>query len=57
MLVVQLKPEEEILPRISGKRIFVFECIGCQEVYFPREEVEEFIEGLKNEITGRGKGG
>jgi len=53
MLVVQLKPEEEILPRISGKRIFVFECIGCQEVYFPREEVEEFIEGLKNEITGR----
>ncbi|MEA3485664.1 MAG: methylenetetrahydrofolate reductase C-terminal domain-containing protein [Candidatus Aerophobetes bacterium] len=53
MLVTQLKPEEEILSKISQKRLFIFECLGCQEVYFPREEVEKFIKGLKNEVIGR----
>jgi len=53
MLVVQIKPEEEILPKISSKRPFIFECLGCQEVYFPTEEVEKFIDNLKEEIVGK----
>jgi len=53
MLVTQLKPEDEILPKISQKKLFIFECPGCQEVYFPREEIEEFIEDFKNKITAR----
>ncbi len=53
MLAVQLKPEDEVLPRIFRKRLFIFECLGCQEVYFPRQEVEKFIESLENEITAK----
>jgi len=53
MLVVQIKPEEEILPKISSKRLFIFECLGCQEVYFPTEDVEKFIDNLKEEIVGK----
>ena len=53
MLVIQLKPEEEILAKISGKRLFIFECLGCKELYFPKEEVAKFVDGLKEEIMGR----
>ncbi len=53
MLVVQIKPEEEILPKISSKRLFIFECLGCQEIYFPAEDVEKFIDNLKEEIVGK----
>lgn len=53
MLVIQLKPEEEVLAKISGKRLFIFECLGCKELYFPKEEVTKFVDGLKEEITGR----
>ena len=53
MLVIQLKPEEELLAKISGKRLFIFECLGCRELYFPKEEVAKFVDGLKEEITGR----
>mgnify|MGYP001026687824 CR=1 FL=1 len=47
MLVTQIKPEEEILPKISKKRIFIFECLGCNEVYFPKKKAENFIDKLK----------
>ncbi len=53
MLAAQLKPKEEVLAKIFGKRVFIFECIGCEEVYFPREDVEKFIKELKEEITGK----
>jgi len=53
MLVIQLKPEEEILAKISGKRLFIFECLGCKEFYFPKEEVAKFVDGLEEEIMGR----
>lgn len=53
MLVTQIKPEEEVLAKIFGKRLFIFECTGCEEVYFPREDVEKFIKELKEEITGK----
>ena len=53
MLITQLKPEEEVLPKISGKRLFIFGCLGCKELYFPKEEVGKFVDSLKEEITGR----
>lgn len=53
MLVTQAKPKEEILTKISGKRVFILECVGCKEVYFPKEDVEKFIKELKEEMTGR----
>lgn len=53
MLVTQLKPEEEVLAKISGKRLFIFGCLGCKELYFPKEEVAKFVDGLKEEIMGR----
>ena len=53
MLAVQIKPEEEILPRISSKKLFIFQCPGCQEVYFPREDAEALIGSLSNQITGK----
>ncbi|HEU65170.1 MAG TPA: 5,10-methylene tetrahydromethanopterin reductase [Chloroflexi bacterium] len=53
MLAVQIKPEEEILPLISAKKIFIFECLGCREVYYPTENAEKFIHSLKEQIVGR----
>jgi electron transport complex protein RnfC len=53
MLAVQIKPEEEILPLIATKRLFIFECLGCREVYYPTENAEKFINNLKEQIVGR----
>jgi electron transport complex protein RnfC len=53
MLAVQIKPEEEIRPLISEKRLFIFECLGCREVYYPKENADKFINSLKEQIVGR----
>jgi electron transport complex protein RnfC len=53
MLAVQIKPEEELLPLISEKRVFVFECLGCREVYYPIENAQKFINSLKAPVVGR----
>lgn len=53
MLAVQLKPEDEILPRISRKKLFIFECSGCQEVCFPRKDVEGFIGNVRGQVIER----
>jgi len=53
MLVVQIKPKEEILPLISSKRIFILECLGCRDVHYPVEAAEEFIGDLKEEVVER----
>ena len=53
MLAVQVKPEEEVVPLISSKKLFVFECLGCREVHYPVEEAAQFLGNLKEEITGR----
>ena len=49
MLVVQIKPKEEILLKVSSKKLFILECLSCQEVYFPEEDAERFINELKEE--------
>jgi electron transport complex protein RnfC len=53
MLAVQIKTEEEILPLISEKRLFIFECLGCREVYYPTENADKFINNLKAQVVGR----
>lgn len=53
MLVVQLKPDEEIRPRIAGKKVFILECLGCQDVYSPKDEVNKFVDNLKEKVLDR----
>ncbi len=48
MLITQLKPKEELLEAAKGKKIFVLQCYGCAEVYLPKEEINSFLEELKN---------
>ncbi len=53
MLTVQIKPEEEIFSKVSGRKLFVFECPGCQEIYFPREDAEALLTKLSGQIVGK----
>ncbi len=53
MLVIQLKPDDEIKPHIAGKKLFILECLGCQDVYSPRDEVNKFIDNLKEKVSAR----
>ncbi|MFN3966433.1 MAG: methylenetetrahydrofolate reductase C-terminal domain-containing protein [Endomicrobiia bacterium] len=46
MLITQAKSLEEILKTIL-KKTLVIKCIGCKEVYFPEEDVNNLI----NELT------
>ena len=53
MLVVQLKTDDEIRHHIAGKKLFILECLGCQDVYSPRDEVNKFIDNLKEKVLDR----
>jgi electron transport complex protein RnfC len=53
MLVVQLKPEDELQHLIASKKLLVIECLGCQDVLYPLEQIDSYIKGLNNELTGR----
>ena len=50
MLITELKSKETILSLITGK-VFIINCHGCKEVYFPEKETEE----LQKELTAEGK--
>ena len=50
MLITELKSKETILSLITGK-VFIINCHGCKEVYFPEKEAEE----LQKELTAEGK--
>lgn len=58
MLITQLKPKEELLEVVKGKKIFVLQCYGCAEAYLPKEEINLFLatalagspKELKNEV-------
>ena len=49
MLITQMKSKEDIMAMISGK-VFIVNCHGCREVYFPDQAVEE----LQRELDSRG---
>lgn len=53
MLVVQLKAEDEIRLKIADKKLFIIECLGCQDVYFPYKEADVFIRSLEKQIIAR----
>ena len=50
MLITQMKEKQTLLSAAEGK-VFVIQCHGCREVYFPEKEAEEFLK----ELTADGK--
>ncbi len=50
MLITELKNTEAIKALLSGK-VFIINCHGCKEVWFPEHEAEVFQKELPN-VTG-----
>ena len=50
MLITELKSKEAITASISGK-VFIVNCHGCKEIYFPEQEAEALQKELSN-VTG-----
>ena len=50
MLITELKNQEAIKALLTGK-VFIINCHGCKEVWFPEHEAEEFQKSLPN-VTG-----
>ena len=53
MLITELKSKETILSLIKGK-VFIINCHGCKEVYFPEHEAEQLQKELaeSGNVTG-----
>ena len=53
MLITELKAKETILSLIQGK-VFIINCHGCKEVYFPEKEADELQKELLDagNVTG-----
>ena len=53
MLITELKSKETILSLIKGK-VFIINCHGCKEVYFPEKEADELQKELveAGNVTG-----
>ena len=50
MLITELKAKESITALLTGK-VFIINCHGCKEVYFPEQEAEELQKEIPN-VTG-----
>ena len=50
MLITELKSKEAISAVLSGK-VFIINCHGCKEIYFPEEEAKQLQKELPN-VTG-----
>ena len=50
MLITELKNLDAIKALLTGK-VFIINCHGCKEVWFPEHEAEEFQKDLPN-VTG-----
>ena len=53
MLITEMKAKETLRSQIQGK-VFVINCHGCREVYFPEQAVNAFEKELADEgiVTG-----
>ena len=51
MLITQLKPKTDLIPKLK-EPVFVLNCLGCNEIYFPVAEVFSFIKELNGKISG-----
>ena len=49
MLITELKSKETILSLIKGK-VFIINCHGCREIYFPEHEAD----ALQKELAESG---
>lgn len=54
MLITRLKDKETLLSLAGGKKVFIINCHGCREVYFPLEEAAELQKELEasGSVTG-----
>ncbi|MCD8054322.1 MAG: methylenetetrahydrofolate reductase C-terminal domain-containing protein [Lachnospiraceae bacterium] len=54
MLITEMKSKEALLSLTEGKKVFLINCHGCREVFFPLEETEAFQKELKEagQVTG-----
>ena len=50
MLITELKAKESITALLTGK-VFIINCHGCKEVYFPEQEADELQKEIPN-VTG-----
>ena len=50
MLITELKPRETITSLAEGKKVFIINCQGCKEVYFPEKEAA----ALQKELADAG---
>ncbi|MCD8363191.1 MAG: methylenetetrahydrofolate reductase C-terminal domain-containing protein [Lachnospiraceae bacterium] len=51
MLITQLKDKDKIRSLAAGKKVFIINCHGCREVYFPLEEAA----GLQSDLALAGQ--
>ena len=53
MLITELKAKDTILSLIKGK-VFIINCHGCREIYFPEHEADELLKELTDDgiVTG-----
>ncbi len=53
MLITQLKDKDVLTSQLKGK-VFILNCHGCKELYFPEKEVEKLTAQLKKQgmVTG-----
>ncbi len=52
MLITQLKEKDAIKALTEGKKVFVINCHGCKEVYFPVEEAADLQMEMSDQLTG-----
>ncbi len=54
MLMTQLKSKETIESLVAGKKVFILNCLGCKEIYFPEKEANELQKELSasGDVTG-----
>ncbi|MCD8105199.1 MAG: methylenetetrahydrofolate reductase C-terminal domain-containing protein [Lachnospiraceae bacterium] len=54
MLITELKSKETIHSLADGKKVFIINCFGCREVYFPLEEAVQLQAELSasSNVTG-----
>jgi len=50
MLITELKSKEAITALLSGK-VFIINCHGCKEIFFPEHEAEQLQKEIPN-VTG-----
>ncbi|MBA2123647.1 hypothetical protein B9J78_01715 [bacterium Unc6] len=51
MLITKIKKKEDI-DLLVALTPFVIKCYGCKEVYFPEEEINEFLSENRERISG-----